>query len=92
MGGAVDAASVGHLERICSDLVHDHGVTELLLDLTAAVDPEGLLPALVEAVDTWVSDRGGTLELRLPASPTDELVELAADVPTFAPVDPDEVL
>ena len=88
VSGTLDARAVGHLERICRDLIHDHGVAHLLLDLTSGYDPESLVPAVVESVDAWMTERGSSLELRLPSSPTEELIELANDVVTFAVVDP----
>lgn len=89
--GELNDHAAAQLEHILRDLVLDHGVTDLLLDLTSAVDPGNALRDVVEATRTWVDERQGTFELRLPTPLTEELVDLASEVAVFAPLEvPDD--
>ncbi len=87
--GELDERAVGQLEHIVRDLVHDHGVTDLLLDVTAAIDPNHVLRDLVESIQGWIDERGGTFELRVPSPSelTEELVDLAGEVAAYAPLE-----
>lgn len=85
VSGPVDAVQTGHLARILDDLISNHGVRELMIDLSAAEELSDDLVGLLDDVQVRVASQGGVLELRLPSSPPTELANLAEEVPTFTP-------
>lgn len=81
--GNVAESDAEDLERIVLDLVQNHGIRDLSVDLsgTRSLDPR--VAQVLEGIQKLVDDVGGSLVVRTPPEPSDELVELAEEVSTF---------
>lgn len=86
--GPVDEAAAGMLRRILLDLIDDHGVGDLVVDLSKSSHLHDAVGSVLDEAQQRVTAMSGLMELRLPADTTDELVELSGDIPTFVPMDP----
>ena len=85
--GTLDDEACTRLERILLDLIQNHGISGLVVDLSGA-DAIGHAAALtLESAQTHMEQIGGHLEVRAPAESPTELVDLAEDIPTFVPID-----
>ena len=86
VGGPIDRDAVAQLRRILTDLIDDHDVTDLVIDLTHATEVGAQTTDVLDWAQHRLTEAGGQLELRLPSAPTEALVEISADVPTFIPL------
>ncbi|MEL7208859.1 MAG: hypothetical protein AAGK32_11635 [Actinomycetota bacterium] len=83
----LDEIGCRQLERILDDLVVHQGTSDLIVDLSHAGRIDKELKTILDTTKTNVSRLGGVLEVRTPAEPTTELLDIVEDVTTFAPVD-----
>ncbi|MDH3680632.1 MAG: hypothetical protein OEV40_11845, partial [Acidimicrobiia bacterium] len=84
----LDAVGCQQLERILDDLIEQQGITDLILDLSHAGQIDPGLKAILDRIQNRIESLAGLLELRTPAEPTTELLEMADEIPTFIPVEP----
>lgn len=85
--GPVDQTTSEQLHRIVTDIIDDHGISDLVIDFSQATS---LVDGVKDTLD-WAQDRlieaNGLLELRLPEAPTNAWVELSTDIPSFVPLE-----
>ncbi len=81
--GTIDLDGITQLDSILRDLIHEHGITDLVLDLSSVdhIDPRSA--GLLDWVQDSLTQRGGVLELRLPTAPSDHLIGMSAEIPSF---------
>lgn len=84
----LDEIGVSHIRRIFHDLIHGQGVEQLIVDLSVGIRAGSRVADVLAEIEADIETLGGTLELRVPADPPPELVELANDIPTFQPLEP----
>jgi hypothetical protein len=81
--GTIDVDGISQLDSILRDLIHEHGITDLVLDLSAVVHIDPRSAGLLDWVQDALTKRGGMLELRLPTVPSEDLIGMSADIPSF---------
>lgn len=86
--GTIDGPSASSLERILNDLINDHEVTNLVLDLSLVVAMDEEVGGIIDRTQASLASLGGLLELRLPHNAPTHFVGLDSDVPTFVQIDP----
>lgn len=86
VSGTVGSADEEGLRRILLDLIQNHGIRDLAVDLSATDDVAPGVAAVLEDVQKLVDDVGGSFLVRTPPEPSTELVEMAEDVSTFVPL------
>ncbi len=84
----LDATACQQLDRIVTDLIDSQGYTDLILDLSHVGHIDHSLRAVLERAQTRTDALSGTLEVRTPPEPTNELLEMAKEIPTFTPIEP----
>jgi anti-anti-sigma factor len=84
----LDATSCRQLDRIVTDLIDNQGHTDLILDLSQVGHIDHSLRAVLERAQTRTDALGGTLEIRTPPEPTNELLKIVEEIPAFAPIEP----
>ena len=89
VSGSVDEGDTNGLERILLDLIQNHGIRDLAVDLSTAVDVAPSIARVLEDIQKLIDDVGGSFVVRTPPEPSTELVEMAEDVSTFVPLTPD---
>lgn len=87
--GTVGDRDADGLERIVLDLIQNHGIRDLSVDLSATRSLDPRVAHVLEGVQKLIDDVGGSLAVRTPPEPADELVEMAEDVSTFVALTPD---
>ena len=88
--GATTDRTASTIDCILRDLIVDQGVMELVVDLSQATNVSSALVHVLDLADDRITGVGGRLEIRTPSTPPQVLVELAAEIPTFAPLTPEQ--
>ena len=83
VSGSVDEGDTNGLERILLDLIQNHGIRDLAVDLSATHDVAAGVAGVLEGIQKLTDDLGGRLLVRTPPEPSTALVEMAEDVSTF---------
>ena len=86
--GTIDGPSASSLERILNDLINDHEVTNLVLDLSLVAAMTAEVGGIIDRTHAGLASLGGLLELRLPHNAPTGFVDLGSDTPTFVQIDP----
>lgn len=89
IGGSITEQDEEGLQRILLDLIQNHGIRDLAVDLSAARHVAPGVAGVLEGVQTLIDNVGGSFLVRTPPVPSTELVEMAEDVSTFVPLAPD---
>lgn len=84
---SLDTVGCQQLDRILADLIDNQGISELILDLSRAGPIDVGLEAVLDQTRKRLECHAGTLELRTPPEPTVQLLDMADDIPVFAPID-----
>lgn len=84
VSGALTAQSGEELRNILSDLIHGHGIRELIVDLAEATAVGDIVSSILEEAQQSLAALTGHLEVRV-AKPSvlPELAELPEPIPTF---------
>lgn len=90
VGGPIEPNSASQLRRILSDLIDDHGVTDLVIDLTRATGVDSEIADVLDWTRQRLTASDGQLELRLPLSPVKALINISTDVPSFVPLNDED--
>ncbi len=83
VSGSVGEGDTDGLERILLDLIQNHGIRDLAVDLSSTREVAPGVAAVLEGIQRLLDDRGGSFLVRTPPEPSTELVEMAEDVSTF---------
>ena len=89
VSGTITTRDEEGLRRILLDLIQNHGIRDLAVDLSAT---RGLSPGVatvLESVQKLIDDVGGSFLVRTPPEPSTELVGMAEDVSTFVALSSD---
>lgn len=89
VSGTITTADEEGLRRILLDLIQNHGIRDLAVDLSAARGLARGVATVLESVQKLIDDVGGSFLVRTPPEPSTELVEMSEDVSTFVALSPD---
>jgi anti-anti-sigma regulatory factor len=89
VSGTVTSRDEEGLERILLDLIQNHGIRDLAVDLSATHHVAPGVATVLESVQKLIDDVGGSFLVRTPPEPSTELVEMAEDVSTFVALSSD---
>ncbi len=89
VSGTADQDSSGRLDRILRDLIQNHGIRDLAVDLSGTDHLGPGIAKTLEGIQALMEQLDGCLLVRTPIEPPDDLVELAEDVSTFVRLEPD---
>ena len=84
----LDELGCRQLDRILTDLIDHQGIRDLIVDISEVDDVSGELHAVLARALRAVEATGGALELRTRPEPSDELLAMIEDIPTFTPIEP----